>query len=640
PFYVATSGESHPERGDAMSSSVMRVGMLPQRAWKTASGLEVDVSAMSGIDAESFGDSVVDGFREAARLIAGRKQDWTKPGGVIDRLRGIQTRLIVRPTRAYGMLLRESTHPDVMRDENGRRELMKVLSPTKGSNSTSQKFVESETAAMYREDIPVFGIDVESGWVHSCSDSRIVQLQPSPLVQLRERLDAWSDETIDRECQTIRMALNANDCEPEKANRQSHHRSHVVTTDPIDFLVTTSVEIADRLYTRCYGDDWLDLTLTDDQSRWCVSRVDNDLYSGRSGIALALATIARQTGIKRFEERAVATLMPMCQPNQIESENRVGAFSGIAGKVYSLVHLADLLHDPHWLDVANRELEGLVEKILADEHVDLIGGAAGCLATLDAIGGVLRSDHVEPCKAACVRRLCESAVLGHDGACWPLDCFQGRGMTGMAHGNAGIAMALSCPCDNLQTMAQRRGISEQAVRFEQAHFDHERGVWKDLRHDSGDHMTAWCHGAPGIGIGRLRMIGNGNSTELEQQLEVAVSATLQDGFGSSHCLCHGDLGNLDFLTMVSLRFPAIISADHVLELGCQVAQSIRQVGPRCGTPRNIETPGLMTGLAGLAWGLIRASAPGDVPSVLALQPPNTAAAAQESSEFESHHQGA
>ena len=51
-----------------------------------------------------------------------------------------------------------------------------------------------------------------------------------------------------------------------------------------------------------------------------------------------------------------------------------------------------------------------------------------------------------------------------------------------------------------------------------------------------------------------------------------------------------------------------------------VLDSVQRVGPTCGTPRGIESPGLLTGLAGIGYGLLRAGFPGDVPSVLLLEP--------------------
>ncbi len=50
-------------------------------------------------------------------------------------------------------------------------------------------------------------------------------------------------------------------------------------------------------------------------------------------------------------------------------------------------------------------------------------------------------------------------------------------------------------------------------------------------------------------------------------------------------------------------------------------ESIGIDGWLCGTPSNVETPGLMTGLAGIGYQLLRLANSAQVPSVLLLAPP-------------------
>ena len=49
--------------------------------------------------------------------------------------------------------------------------------------------------------------------------------------------------------------------------------------------------------------------------------------------------------------------------------------------------------------------------------------------------------------------------------------------------------------------------------------------------------------------------------------------------------------------------------------------SIRRNGWICGVPSGVETPGLMTGLAGIGYGLLRLAEPRRTPSVLAFESP-------------------
>ncbi|MDV9202269.1 hypothetical protein, partial [Streptomyces sp. Wh19] len=48
--------------------------------------------------------------------------------------------------------------------------------------------------------------------------------------------------------------------------------------------------------------------------------------------------------------------------------------------------------------------------------------------------------------------------------------------------------------------------------------------------------------------------------------------------------------------------------------------------PRCGTPGQVSHPGLLTGLAGIGHGLLRAGFPDRVPSMLLLAGPTMSAA--------------
>jgi hypothetical protein len=102
----------------------------------------------------------------------------------------------------------------------------------------------------------------------------------------------------------------------------------------------------------------------------------------------------------------------------------------------------------------------------------------------------------------------------------------------------------------------------------------------------------------------------------------AAKATLKSGFGGSHCLCHGDLGNVEFLAIAAARFGDVRLRRDVAQIAAGVMQGIDERGWRCGTFREVETPGYLTGLAGIGDGLLRV-AETRLPSVLMLEPPSS-----------------
>ncbi len=132
-------------------------------------------------------------------------------------------------------------------------------------------------------------------------------------------------------------------------------------------------------------------------------------------------------------------------------------------------------------------------------------------------------------------------------------------------------------------------------------------------------MVAWCHGAAGIGFARLESQKYIEDASLGGEIEAALETTLEQGFGSNHCLCHGDLGNLEFVQTASKHLPQYQEAAE--QLTAMLVDSIDRQGWVTGVPMGVETPGLMIGITGTGYELLRLAAPDRIPSVLLSTPP-------------------
>ena len=131
------------------------------------------------------------------------------------------------------------------------------------------------------------------------------------------------------------------------------------------------------------------------------------------------------------------------------------------------------------------------------------------------------------------------------------------------------------------------------------------------------------HGAPGIGLARLVALKYIDHPFVHHDIQRAIEATLNYGPGANHSLCHGDLGNLDFLLQASQLTDSAELGVKVDQWTNQILASMNEYGWLCGVPLTVESPALMNGLAGICLGLLRIAAPERVPSILIL----TAAAA-------------
>ena len=213
-----------------------------------------------------------------------------------------------------------------------------------------------------------------------------------------------------------------------------------------------------------------------------------------------------------------------------------------------------------------------------------------------------------------------------NGVAWFTNLDTTEPITGFAHGSAGIAWAL------LELAAQTgnekyRTAALEALVYESSRYSSVIGNWADhpSRVELGGQKAvapsmAWCYGAPGIGMARVAALKHLDHPIVRQDLERAVQATVNHRPGTNHSLCHGDIGNLDFLLQAAAATGSRELAQKVDELTGQIVASIRKYGWLCGVPLGVESPALMNGLAGICYGLLRLADPARVPSVLTLSP--------------------
>ena len=133
-----------------------------------------------------------------------------------------------------------------------------------------------------------------------------------------------------------------------------------------------------------------------------------------------------------------------------------------------------------------------------------------------------------------------------------------RNLTGFSHGTAGIGWAL-LELSSATGEARFRSAAEEAFRYERTHYSPEQENWPDFRDflrapgGSGPVFgTAWCHGAPGIALSRLRAWGLTASPQSREEAEAAVRTTTRavqspDAVRGGFSLCHGCAGNADVL---------------------------------------------------------------------------------------------
>ncbi len=587
--------------------------------------------AGADIDLRDYTEQIIAGFSRMYDLLCSQKRDLLSGSGPLAAFAQDEVRIVVRATRGYGVLLSQSLHPDYLRDALDLDRLLDRLWAGVEHNSHLLRVLSAERRDLMRGDIPIFTTRPDSTDVFSSDGERITNFLPQSGMSLsRETIAGLSPEDRDRQAWLIRASIATLDLAANDMTRSSYEP--VSPPSPLRDgelrarLMEEACRIGSRLAELALAEKdnatWIGFAKVN--KIWSLDALHEDLYAGSPGVILALAYL----GSFGFEEhthlarRALNTLKARLE-NKRDRIRSIGAFDGWSGVIYMLSHLASLWHDAELVHYAGSIVDRLPALIEEDESLDVIGGCAGCIGALLALHSISPSHKALSAALQCGDRLLKRAHPVEHGIGWFIKNIEtAKPITGFAHGASGIAWALL-------TLAAQTGHTKysdaalQAIAYERGEYSTAVGNWAENAPGS-EELTgpsmAWCYGAPGIGLARLAAIKITGDPLAREDLELAVQATLRHGLGANHCLCHGDLGNLDLLLQASIATGSSELSKSVNDWSNQILASMKRYGWLCGVPLRVESPALMNGLAGICYGLLRLAAPQRVPSVLTLAP--------------------
>jgi type 2 lantibiotic biosynthesis protein LanM len=655
----------------ALASSVLRVGLLPGRFWGDAQRQGIDISGFGGqagqltpfgvpqweksatdemqltrkpipikasqnrpslaneeLDPRDYVEEITNGFTEIYRFVLNHRDQLLSSDGPLACFADDKVRVILRPTRTYAVLLGESFHPDMLRDALDREPLFDRLWVAVEEQPYLAQAIPAERDDLQRADIPIFSAGVTSHDLLTSSNARLVNfLSRSGLELVHGQLRLLSEENLSRQLWMIRasMATLGRDSKPQTAPARS---AQVLARPERDQFVSAARAIGDRLSHLALRSteiaNWLGL-VQEESGQDSILPLGLDLYDGLPGVALYLAylgDIAADESYTVLAKSACATFVREVEKNR-ESILWIGGMEGWGGIIYALTHLSVLWEDPTLLKRATEFSEQIPPLIEHDDRLDIVAGAAGCIASLLALNQCSPSPRILDIATQAGEHLLQHAQTMDRGVGWIIPGFPPRPLPGFAHGCAGIAWALL-----------RLAASTGETRFHTmalAATEHERTLWiaeagngqnqRSVDSVGASFPTSWCHGAAGVGLARLDTLAVHDTAQVRSEIDAAVRIVLARGFGFDHSLCHGDMGLVELLLYTRALLEHSDSDAQLEQAAGSVLADIYEHGWHCGTAQAIETPGLMTGLSGIGYGLLRVAEPLRVPSVLLLMPP-------------------
>ena len=448
---------------------------------------------------------------------------------------------------------------------------------------SAARLVAAELADLWAGDVPMFTGRPGTADLWDAEGTRLPGLLAEPpLASVRAKVAGMT--TIDRRDQEwlISAALAT------RPAAETHTGTGV--TDPVlpskspepAHLLSAACGIADAIVARAASGggrvNWVGLELVDEKY-WTVLPMGAGLGEGYTGVALFLAQLAELTGIDRYRElagKALSGLPGLVSALEADPELAAaagpGGLLGLGGVAYAAARLSRLLDRPDLLDLTARTVAAMPAPT-PETSPRYTTGLAGGLVALRSVAtqtGLAAATLLADAYAA------ELAVRSID---------PDLADPGFAHGAAGVDWAL-------------------------AGYPRETATLPPAKAATGH---GWCSGLAGQ---VLAYAGEPALLGLDEQVAaLAGQDPLRD-----LSLCHGETGITDVLGFLAEGGHEGAAAAVATRTG-QLLTAVEQDGARCGTPDGVASPGLLTGLAGIGYGLLRLGFGRRVPSALLLQPP-------------------
>ena len=662
---------------DELSQSVLRTALLPASLFKSGSFRSIELSGIGGhggqrlprpkyefensrtdkmrlvkgigfskgaknrpmyagkeVSPEKYLDNMVSGFEGIYNLFLNNQQELLASEGPIMPFENDNVRALIRHTQSYSTMLEGGIHPESLQDGLNRVRLFDYLWRVAEVNEDIVPLISSETHDLLLGDVPYFQSCINST---SVWDSRGKEVKgfykQSALENTLNRIRKLTVEDCQKQIRYIRISMTTMlkrwDLKEYRNNFSNRKLYDMATSEQ---FLQQAIAIGDRLLESAFWGDnledvnWIGIgaSLND---RWLFTPLDASLYDGVLGVAMFYAYLGEISKNEKYTQVAKSAVQSAFDfLKRYDGLGSLSAFNGYASVAYVFGHLAVLWDDNTYLQQALIALSECEKWIGKDQAYDLIGGATGTLIVALRLYELTKSKKAIEIAIQCGKHLIKNAKPQREGYGWTSHLDTDTALVGLSHGTAGMAWALA----ELYTVTRDKAFlnySKQAIVYERTMFMPNEGNWSDLRYREERKRLGivtpvqWCHGAAGIALGRLMTFPHWNDTKMEEEIKIAIETTLRDGFGGSHCQCHGDFGNLEVLLVASDIFDQPELYKKAVRIGTQIVREVNETGWCCGIPQNEDTPSLMLGLSGIGYGLLRLAAPRKVPPVVVLGKP-------------------
>lgn len=581
----------------------------------------------SFIEPKEFMNEICEGFNDAFNVVLKNKIDVLE---YIEKFSNLRVRHLVQDTQRYSMILHTSVHPYFMQNGKDRNIFLASMYKSYKDVQGNSEVVKSEIDDMLHMDIPYFYLNTSETALYGSNEKKIDgYFKKDSMTCLREKIQKMNEKERDEQGRFIKIALtNLDEYEKDMSLRKFMTVENKLDNAEIKWNAIT--KIAHYLQNAAiWGEikkdvNWLGISSVGQRGNtsWNIQPLGNYLYDGVAGIAIFFRALQKELGNKQNEEfcQAIEKNLfeytdEMVKESDFSNESS-GVFSGEAGIIYTYLMLYHLTDEKKYIEYAEKHAKIMKNIICADSEYDIIYGNAGAILVMLHLYNSTHKDkyYNMACEAGDI--LVKAQITsGEDKGGWKGREME-RALSGFSHGAAGIIYALA----KLWKITGNEGILESiksGLEFETRLYNERMENWVDRRERNEKEkakyscfMTAWCHGAAGILLGRTKiydMLPVEYRKIVKNDIMAALHTVEETGFNTNDCLCHGNLGNTEICLEYAERFGDEKITHKYQNIRGKIAEEICKDSYDCGREYlyGYKIPGLMTGIAGMGYSLLR-----------------------------------
>lgn len=365
-----------------------------------------------------------------------------------------------------------------------------------------------------------------------------------------------------------------------------------------------------------------------------------NFYDGTAGIAFFLSQVLQTGNDEVIRKTAEGALEQVIQTelnnNAVALHGKLGFHTGYPGQAWVLLQAAEILGKKHYQKAALELVEKTMAIPMQDFGMDIIDGAASAVPALLYIYKKHPSPQLKDFIISMGKFIISKSEGWKETLTWnTMPGNSSQPLTGFAHGTAGMATALVELLGFTGDDAYAN-LARKAFAYEGQCFVPEQQNWPDFRGDdnvSKDHAVpqepvcamAWCHGAPGIALSRLRAYEITGDEKYKAEATTAVTTTLSHlkiEMLGNYSLCHGLFGNAEVLLNAAriLQNTALRKAAEQTAFDAITKYTQQHRALPTGVNAQGDTPDFMLGSSGMGYFLLRLTDEILFPSALLIIP--------------------